>query len=74
MVRKCIRLNSVTYANKAKAVLKENGIISRMKKTSNDVDGCSYILETEKVAVERAAEILRKSEIKFLVTDRCDYL
>ncbi|MBR5272336.1 MAG: DUF3343 domain-containing protein [Clostridia bacterium] len=70
---KCIRIGSVTYANKAKSVLKENGFRVHIRKTSSDIDGCSYLLEVEKTNIEKTVEILRKSEIKFTVTERCDY-
>ena len=73
MSDRCLRLSSVTYATKAKEILRASGIRSRLRKTSGERDGCSYLLDVENVGVERAAEILKGSEIKFTLTDRCDY-
>ena len=73
MADRCLRLGSVTYAAKAREVLRISGIRSRLRKISSEHDGCSYLLDIENAGVEKAAEILRGNEIKFTLTDRCDY-
>lgn len=66
----CVRIGSVTYANKAKEILKAGGIRSRMKKVSNEFDGCAYLLEMDNKLFDKAISILRENEINFT---RCDY-
>lgn len=65
-----MRISSITYANKAKEILKNGGIRAKMKKISNERDGCAYLLEFDKTLFERACVILIENEIKFT---RCDY-
>ncbi len=66
----CLRISSVTYANKAKETLKDNGIRSKMKKISNEQVGCAYLLEFDRRFFERATELLKEKEINFT---GCDY-
>lgn len=70
MELECVKISSITYANKAKDVLKNAGIRSKMKKVSSEKDGCAYLLELDKRFFEKANEILTKNEIKFT---RCEY-
>ena len=65
----CVRISSVTYANKAKDILKNGGISSRMKKVSNENDGCAYLLEMDKKLFGKTVSLLVENEIRFT---RCD--
>lgn len=69
MEGECVKIGSVTYANKARDILKNAGIRSKMKKTINEKDGCSYILEFDEKHFDRVILILRENEISF---ERCD--
>lgn len=66
----CIRISSVTYANKAKEILKSGGVRSKMKKVSNEIEGCAYLLEMDKKIFDKAVFLLIENEIKFT---GCDY-
>ena len=66
----CVKISSVTYANKAKDILKSVGIRSKVKKTINEKDGCAYLLEMEKKHFDKAVLILKENEIGF---GRCEY-
>lgn len=66
----CVRIGSVTYANKAKEILNNNGIRSKLKKISSEQEGCAYLLEMDKKFFERTVLLLREKEINFT---RCDY-
>lgn len=65
----CVRINSVTYANKVKEILKRNRIKSRMRKSVFDGDGCAYFLETDRNDYDNAIKILTDNEIRF---EECD--
>jgi len=62
-----IILTSVTYAHKAKNVLKQKGISSNVIRTPRDVGvpGCSYSLEL-KNKVNEAIDILERDKIEIL--------
>ena len=66
----CVKIGSVTYANKAKDILKSAGIRSKMKKIINEKDGCAYLLEMDKRYFEKTVSILKENEIGF---ERCEY-
>lgn len=66
----CVRISSVTYANKAKEILKNGGVRSKMKKISDENEGCAYLLEMDKKLFDKASLLLTENEIKF---KRCDY-
>ena len=65
----CVRIGSVTVANKAKDLLKRADIRSRMKKTINEADGCAYLLQFDKKHFDKAALLLKENEISF---ERCE--
>jgi len=66
----CVRMGSVTYANKAVDILKNAGVRTKMKKIINEEDGCAYILEMDKTFFDKAITLLKDNKIKF---ERCEY-
>ena len=66
----CVKIGSVTYANKAKDILKKAGVRSKMKKIINEKDGCTYLLEIDKKYFDKALLMLKENEINF---ERCEY-
>ena len=66
MAKKQIMFPSVTYAIRAKSVLRSNGIYADMVKTSKSPSqkGCGYSLTVRK-DFDKAVSILRKNGIDF---------
>lgn len=66
----CIKISSVTYASKAKEILKGRGIRSKTKKSISADDGCAYFLEFDKKHYEQAVLVLTQAGLRF---ERCDF-
>ena len=65
MESECVKISSVTYANKAKDALKKSGIHSKIKKIITEESACEYIFEFDKKSADKAILILEKSGISF---------
>ena len=69
MENECIKIGSVTYANKAREILKSRGISSKTKKSISANDGCAYFIEIDKRNYEQAVVAFEAGGLRF---ERCD--
>lgn len=73
MHKDCVifELSSITYAQKAKYILKNYGINSDISKTVNGIDGCGYKLRANGNA-NYIKTILTDAKIPVRATQDCD--
>lgn len=67
-----IALSSITYANKAKILLRDRGIQSKISHTTKGINGCGYSLRIEDTPSSKAVQILSKAGIPVQNVKRCD--
>ena len=64
MMMKCIAVRSVTYAEKAREILKSNGIPATAKKALAGTDGCGWSVCISEHRLEAALRILRSNGVR----------
>ncbi|MBO5221604.1 MAG: DUF3343 domain-containing protein [Clostridia bacterium] len=65
MKSKCIAVRSVTYAQKAKSVLSQNGLsCSIIRRPQGTLTGCGWCIALHSDQVKKATELLRNNGVK----------